>query len=271
MTSKPQKELIDLIDRINYLYLILFSLINTFVFALLYWYISYKFPTHGLIGPENTNLISFYDSLYFSVVTETTLGYGDYRPVGFSRLLISVQAVLGLTIAGIVVAKITSAHGKMMRVSAYKMTGEWIEIWKASNSNESMISIATIYFDGKEIHYGGINYNSSGTLEGFYRADLVNFSGTLFTFQYSNRSSVFNYFSEGVCSLQFQGSSKDGRWTHFRGITRDFEKSEFTIFEGFRIPPEIAMSLREASPAQRSQYIADRHAEHVGPSTREHL
>ena len=41
------------------------------------------------------NLRSFASCLYFSVVTFTTLGYGDITPVGFSRIIAAVEAFSG--------------------------------------------------------------------------------------------------------------------------------------------------------------------------------
>ncbi|NJN82937.1 MAG: two pore domain potassium channel family protein [Caldilineaceae bacterium] len=38
----------------------------------------------------------FLPALYFSVVTFTTLGYGDIQPHGFARFLVSVEALLGI-------------------------------------------------------------------------------------------------------------------------------------------------------------------------------
>ena len=39
---------------------------------------------------------NFLNCLYFSVVTFTTLGYGDFQPlVGWSRFLVSFEALLG--------------------------------------------------------------------------------------------------------------------------------------------------------------------------------
>jgi hypothetical protein len=52
--------------------------------------------------------VSFLDALYFSVVTISTLGYGDLHPIGFSKFLASLEVVFGLAYVGVVIAKITS-------------------------------------------------------------------------------------------------------------------------------------------------------------------
>ncbi len=41
------------------------------------------------------NLDVFYDALYYSVVTFTTLGYGDFTPVGIGKMLAIVEAYSG--------------------------------------------------------------------------------------------------------------------------------------------------------------------------------
>ncbi len=38
---------------------------------------------------------SFFDALYFSIVTFTTLGYGDYHAVGSMRYLAAAEAFVG--------------------------------------------------------------------------------------------------------------------------------------------------------------------------------
>lgn len=50
------------------------------------------------------NTFAFFDCLYYSVVTFTTLGYGDFIPIGLSRLVAATEAFTGsFTIALFVV------------------------------------------------------------------------------------------------------------------------------------------------------------------------
>ncbi|MGY5450022.1 ion channel [Agarivorans sp. MS3-6] len=41
------------------------------------------------------NFVSFFECLYYSVVTFTTLGYGDFTPVGYSRAFAAIEAFSG--------------------------------------------------------------------------------------------------------------------------------------------------------------------------------
>jgi hypothetical protein len=50
----------------------------------------------------------FLDCLHFSVVTITTLGYGDYRPESYGRLVAGAEAVSGLVLMGIFISRLVS-------------------------------------------------------------------------------------------------------------------------------------------------------------------
>lgn len=60
--------------------------------------------------------VAFWDSLHFSVVTITTVGYGDFRPESLSRILAAFEALVGVVLAGVLVARLVSRHqDKMLR------------------------------------------------------------------------------------------------------------------------------------------------------------
>ncbi|RJG38625.1 ion channel [Motilimonas pumila] len=87
---------------------VIFSILLIFISAVLYFFfgISFagdivRFEPHASIGH---NLFSFLECLYYSVVTFTTLGYGDFTPVGLSRGIAAIEAFTGsFTIALFVV------------------------------------------------------------------------------------------------------------------------------------------------------------------------
>ena len=56
--------------------------------------------------------ISYLDSMYFSLVTFTTLGYGDMHPKPDYRLLSATQALLGYIYLGLIVYSISALHKK---------------------------------------------------------------------------------------------------------------------------------------------------------------
>jgi hypothetical protein len=58
--------------------------------GLMYWI------GHGIEGKDLTRGASLFESLYFSIVTVTTIGYGDYFPrKGFFQALSSLEAIIG--------------------------------------------------------------------------------------------------------------------------------------------------------------------------------
>jgi hypothetical protein len=60
-----------------------------------------------MIDSATNEVISdFTDLCYFSVVTWTTLGYGDFRPTPEARIYAASQAVLGYAYIGIFIAKL---------------------------------------------------------------------------------------------------------------------------------------------------------------------
>ena len=64
---------------------------------------------HGVAQTEGeTSQVDFILGLYFSVVTVSSLGYGDLHPVGIGKLLAGIEVLLGLGFIGIMIAKLTS-------------------------------------------------------------------------------------------------------------------------------------------------------------------
>ncbi|WP_220770398.1 ion channel [Shewanella sp. MBTL60-007] len=85
-----------------------FSLILILICAVLYFFagLQYGGQLQGFSLNQDlaTNIMLFLNCIYYSVVTFTTLGYGDFTPVGFSRAIAAFEAFTGsFTIALFVV------------------------------------------------------------------------------------------------------------------------------------------------------------------------
>ena len=79
--------------RRNYKVLFLWFVGHILFAVMLY---AWHYSKSGIVGRDGELSHLFRDSLYFSITTWTTLGYGDFAPVPSMRLITSVQALSGL-------------------------------------------------------------------------------------------------------------------------------------------------------------------------------
>ena len=101
------RKVFRVVDDVSFGWLLISFLIIVAVFGLLYWCLSDI--GHG-VGQNNepvTN-VSILTGIYFSIVTISSLGYGDFHPIGLSKILVSVEVLLGLAFIGVMIAKLTS-------------------------------------------------------------------------------------------------------------------------------------------------------------------
>lgn len=89
-----------------WVWLLIFSAIIV-IFGILFAFLT---PLgHGMTVPgEIDRTFNLGRGFYFSVVTVSSLGYGDLHPEGIGKVLAGVEVVLGLVVIGIVIAKLTS-------------------------------------------------------------------------------------------------------------------------------------------------------------------
>ncbi len=75
------------------------SLVVILCFSFLFFFSGINYAGNIISYTMSNNLYEnidiFLNSLYFSVVTFTTLGYGDITPIGISKLFASIEALLG--------------------------------------------------------------------------------------------------------------------------------------------------------------------------------
>lgn len=97
----------NILDRIKTSTLICWLIVGVLVAAILFYFLSGI--GHGIQSTiDKDSPISIFDSIYFSIVTVSSLGYGDYRPIGAGRILATVEVIYGLVFLAIIVSKLAS-------------------------------------------------------------------------------------------------------------------------------------------------------------------
>lgn len=71
--------------------------IEVWLYGAAYWLLVLKW---GFQGFASDAAVDFEDCLYFSVVTYTSLGFGDLLPVSHARLIAGVESLNGLLLIG---------------------------------------------------------------------------------------------------------------------------------------------------------------------------
>lgn len=106
-SRRVDKGLIDRVEKISTLCYILIFAMAVIGFGLLYYLLTQY--GHG-IGRDNEILdnATFLTGIYFSIVTISSLGYGDMHPMGISKVLACLEVLFGLVMIGVMIAKVTS-------------------------------------------------------------------------------------------------------------------------------------------------------------------
>ena len=84
--------------------------------AYFFWLFAMGGVYYGLTPSENglyfggkpVHDLTCLQAFYFSAVTITSLGYGDYQPMGWSRIIASAEVIIGLALMGMLIYKLTS-------------------------------------------------------------------------------------------------------------------------------------------------------------------
>ena len=84
----------------------LYFFLVTMLLIIAYFAVVYK--AFGIIDSTTNEKVSptWKDAFYFSIVTWTTLGYGDFRPVDDLKPWVMVQAMMGYLYMGLFVGKL---------------------------------------------------------------------------------------------------------------------------------------------------------------------
>ena len=102
-----QRILVFLIEDISMLTYVVFFVVAIIGFGVVYTLLT---PSGHGIGQNLTPLsnVTFLGGIYFSIVTFSSLGYGDMHPMGVSKALACAEVLMGLAVIGVLIAKATS-------------------------------------------------------------------------------------------------------------------------------------------------------------------
>lgn len=108
---------LELVNRLTILHLVIAFVATIGLFAILFHLLTVT--GHGIVFSTDDRLPGFLDCLYFSVVTISSLGYGDIRPTGISKCACSVEVLLGLAFIGLLIAKLASRKHDLYLYDVY--------------------------------------------------------------------------------------------------------------------------------------------------------
>jgi uncharacterized membrane protein YdcZ (DUF606 family) len=222
----------------------------TVVFALLYL-IASSYPGHGLKLSDSTERVSFWTCLYFSVVTESTLGAGDISAVGFSRMIVSIQVLFGLIIAGILIAKVLSAPVSEAARIGRMVKGAWVDR-VSERDGTRILGVTRLQVQRNGLCFEGEDYRTDGTLVGSFESEVVAISGSTATFTYKSHSRLTNEVTRGVSTLTFSNEI-GGKFSVYSIIVEDFSGHCYSG-QGFRLDAS-AIADQLARPDQHSMAI----------------
>lgn len=116
---------IDSVTHMSYRQLFQLWIGLTCTFALCYFALSYTAGHHGPTELENLSIEHrLFNSLYYSIITATSTGYGDIVPQGFSKFLASLQSMLSLFVFAIFVSKLLSRQQEIALREVHKLSFE---------------------------------------------------------------------------------------------------------------------------------------------------
>jgi len=117
---------------------------------------SVVYQFYGVIDSATGKTINNYlTSLYFSVTTWSTLGYGDFKPVDSMRLLTSFEAILGVLSSPLIFTMIwkycdfriwdTSNEDEQKERKALNLRLDDTGVWKQIDENGQLIELTQKY------------------------------------------------------------------------------------------------------------------------------
>ncbi len=119
--------ILEHLSQASYSALFLLWIFMNLLCTAIYFAMTEWLPAHGpTINPALPPLERLWESAYFSLVTATTVGYGDILPQGLSKGMAGLQAAVGVLIFGILIAKLVARRNDAVMTDVHRLTFESI-------------------------------------------------------------------------------------------------------------------------------------------------
>ena len=182
-----------LVDRLSFRLLLTLLSVGILGAAISYWLLTMYFPEHGLKLPENESL-SLLKAVYFSIVTASSLGYGDFSPLGLSRAVAVIEILTGYVALGLFVTKLASEPALSLRRIASTIEGVWLDSVTTDSGDQFYGLVNFAYEESKGmIRFYGENVDSTGrTLHTFSAESIATgWPSLVFRYEHSPAASGF--------------------------------------------------------------------------------
>jgi hypothetical protein len=162
---------------------------------------------------SHTSVVGLLEFTYFAIVTTTTLGYGDYVPEGWFRILAGFDALVGVVMTGVLVARITAELVDPLSLLR-TVQGPWfdhVRITCIDGTVTEFVSLYEVEKQGNRWVCSGRNFEMSGTYRHRFDAHIVGVEGSTLYIPYHNDASASNDYTSGIWVITLSGSA-DPQW-----------------------------------------------------------
>lgn len=126
VVRRPSYKLVRFLDKVSFAQVFAFWILIIIIFGGIYFFVASS-PGNSLkYGSDiiKLNTEGFIDSLYFSFITATSLGYGDVVPLGISKFLSGLEVILGLIVYGLLISKLVGVKQEVLLEEVYDISYE---------------------------------------------------------------------------------------------------------------------------------------------------
>lgn len=121
---KLQDNLEKIMGNVDFVRLLVIYFLLIIVFATIFFLLSFTANQgiHDENGKIPLDFNGYMESVYFSFVTSTSLGYGDIHPLGLSRFFSIVEVIVSLIIFGVLISKLLTIKQEKILDELYEVS-----------------------------------------------------------------------------------------------------------------------------------------------------